>query len=133
MVLCGRLKYASEQFPLFMHDQAFLSAAAAQIGQRYADRGRLRHVAYAAHNEASLCQVVPDLFLQARELCLFGCASDAHPNSSIRPGTRAVIWLTCHVVSVPAITGVHGTIATVAWIFMQAIVSRERTHMPQTG
>jgi len=37
---------------------------------------------------------------------------------------------TYHVVSVPAITGVHGTISSVAWIFMQAIVSLERTHMP---
>jgi hypothetical protein len=44
---------------------------------------------------------------------------------------RAVIWPTYHVVSVPAITGVHGTIATEAWIFMKAIVFRERPHLPR--
>jgi hypothetical protein len=45
-------------------------------------------------------------------------------------GRRALIWPTYHVVSVPAITGVHGTIASVPWIFMQAILSRERAHLP---
>jgi hypothetical protein len=37
-------------------------------------------------------------------------------------GRPAVIYATYHVVSVPAITDVHGTIASVAWIFMQTIV-----------
>ena len=39
----------------------------------------------------------------------------------------------CHVVSVPAIMGVHGMMASVACIFMQAIVFRERAHMPRLG
>ena len=43
---------------------------------------------------------------------------------------RALIWPTYHVASVPAIMGVHGTIASLSWIFMQAIVPRERAHMP---
>ena len=37
---------------------------------------------------------------------------------------------TCYVVSVLAIVDVHRTIAIVPWIFMQAIVSQKRAHMP---
>jgi hypothetical protein len=40
-----------------------------------------------------------------------------------------VICSTYHVVSVPAIMGVSGALAIVPWIFMQAIVSRQRAHM----
>jgi hypothetical protein len=36
---------------------------------------------------------------------------------------------TCYVVSVPAIVGVHRTIAIVPWIFMQAIMSQKRAHI----
>jgi hypothetical protein len=48
-------------------------------------------------------------------------------------GSVRAIWPTYHVVSFPAIMGVHGTIATMPWIFMQAIISRERAHMPPSG
>jgi len=51
----------------------------------------------------------------------------------ITAGRRAVIWPTYHVVSVPAIMGAPSAIAIVPWIFMQAIVSRERAHMPHTA
>lgn len=42
-------------------------------------------------------------------------------------------WRAYHVVSVPPIIGVPDTIASVACIFMQAIVFRERAHMPRLG
>jgi len=44
---------------------------------------------------------------------------------------RRVIWSAYHVVCVPAIMGVHGTIASEPWIFMQATVSRKRTDLPR--
>jgi hypothetical protein len=40
-------------------------------------------------------------------------------------GRRALIWPIHHVASVPAIMGIHGTIASVPWIFMQTVVSPE--------
>jgi hypothetical protein len=36
-----------------------------------------------------------------------------------------------HVVGVPIIMGVHGTMASVACIFIQATLYRERSHMPR--
>jgi hypothetical protein len=52
---------------------------------------------------------------------------------SISAGRRALIWPIYHVVSVPAIMGIHGTIASVPWIFMQSIVSPQCAHMPLGG
>ena len=40
---------------------------------------------------------------------------------------RAFIWPNYRLISVPAIIGVHGMIASVVCIFIQAIVSRELT------
>src|SRR5215469_8515121 len=47
---------------------------------------------------------------------------------TITAGRRALIWSACHFVCVPAIMGVHGTIASEPWIFIQGIASRERAH-----
>jgi hypothetical protein len=51
----------------------------------------------------------------------------------ITAGRRAVIWPIHHVASVPAIMGIHETIASVSWIFMRTVVSPERAHMPHSG
>jgi hypothetical protein len=32
-----------------------------------------------------------------------------------------------------AIMGIHGTIASVSWIFMQTVVSPERAHVPRSA
>jgi hypothetical protein len=45
--------------------------------------------------------------------------------SCISAARRAVIWPIHHVASVPAIMGIHGTIASVPWILMQTVVSPE--------
>jgi hypothetical protein len=44
-------------------------------------------------------------------------------------GSSRAYWPTYHFVCVPGIVGHHGTIASVFWIFMQAIVSPERALM----
>jgi hypothetical protein len=48
-------------------------------------------------------------------------------------GSARVIWPIHHVASVPAIMGIHGTIASVPWIFMQTVVSPERAQVPPSG
>ena len=45
---------------------------------------------------------------------------------TITAGRRALIWQTYHFVYAPGIVGHGGTIASVFWIFMQAIVSPKR-------
>jgi hypothetical protein len=52
---------------------------------------------------------------------------------SISAGLRALIWPIHHVTSVPAIMGIHGTIASVPWIFMRTVVSPERVHYAADG
>ena len=42
-----------------------------------------------------------------------------------------VIWPIHHVASVPAIMGVHGTIASVPWTFMHTVVSPECALLPR--
>ena len=57
-------------------------------------------------------------------------AARARSRGTRNGGLARLFGPTYHVVSVPAILGVHGTIASVPWIFMQAIEPRERAHMP---
>jgi hypothetical protein len=45
---------------------------------------------------------------------------------TISAGRRALIWPTYHFVYAPGIVGHGGTIASVFWIFMQAIASPGR-------
>jgi hypothetical protein len=66
-------------------------------------------------------------------ICVATLRPTPRTRGRISAGRRAVIWSTYHVVSIPAIMGTPGAITIVPWIFMQAIVSRERAHVPRSG
>jgi hypothetical protein len=44
-------------------------------------------------------------------------------------GRRALIWPIRHVASVPAVMGIHGTIASVPWRSMQTVMPADRAHL----
>jgi hypothetical protein len=49
---------------------------------------------------------------------------------ALSAGWRALIWPTYHFFCVPGIVSNRGKIASVFWIFMQAMASPERALMP---
>jgi hypothetical protein len=47
----------------------------------------------------------------------------------ISAGRRTLIGPIYHVASVPAVMGIHGTIASVPWIFVQTVMPADRAHL----
>jgi hypothetical protein len=47
-------------------------------------------------------------------------------------GSARLIWPPDHFVSVPAMMGVHDTLANCSWIFMQVIASWERAQCSES-